>query len=165
MDSLYGKTYLGGLIFYLDKVDGTGMVAAPNNQSVSARWGCQGMDITQLPDVTMGPNSMGVEIATGARIGDGAMNTDAILGECAEMDIAAIFCREFGPDWFMPSRGELKLMRTNLHLKGYGNFPEMFYFSSTEISPVSAAAINFSNGSQFHEIKNAQMAVRAAKAF
>ncbi len=37
-------------------------------------------------------------------------------------------------DWFLPSLGELSLMRENLYAKGVGDFKNYFYASSTETS-------------------------------
>ena len=41
LESLYGLTYQGGLIAHLNLSNGTGFVAAPNDQG-KAPWGCQG---------------------------------------------------------------------------------------------------------------------------
>ena len=41
LEDLYGLSYQGGLIFYLDVINGIGMIAAPTNQG-TAQWGCSG---------------------------------------------------------------------------------------------------------------------------
>ena len=138
LDSLYGKMYEGGLIFYLNTNDGSGLVSATADNDARAAWGCRGIDIPGLNNVTtcaddcMPPEPQ--ETAEGARIGDGVANTDAILAGCNESGIAAEICRNLGAEWFLPSRGELDLMYTNLHLRGYGGFTSgsVLYWSSTE---------------------------------
>lgn len=166
LDSLYGKIYKGGLIFHLNTTDGTGLVAAPENLSSSIEWGCQGVDIPNLNNVQNGPPMSGPETIEGARIGDGLANTISILSGCDEDGIAAKLCQEIGPNWFLPSRSELRSMYNNLHLNGYGNFTTtQFYFTSTEISSASVSAMNFTNGSRFQDIKHSRRTARAAKAF
>ena len=163
LDSLYGKMYEGGLIFYLDTVDGSGMVAATVDQSDEAEWGCIGIDIPGLNNISSRP--VNPETQEGARIGDGAANTTAILTECMEAGIAAKLCRDLGDEWFLPSRGELKLMYTNLHENGHGAFAMNGYWNSTEYNGFVAWTTVFTSGGWFDDSKFSDAHVRAARAF
>jgi len=172
LSSLYGKTYEGGLIFYLNTNNGTGFVAAQVDQGVAV-WGCAGVDIPGLNNVTeLPPSSAGVETISGTRIGDGKANTDAILAACTGNDESARLCRDLGVDWFLPSRGELKLMYTNLHTNGHGNFSTddnggnswYGYWSSTEYDISNAWIQRFDTNVSGHAWKLVAH-VRAAKAF
>ena len=142
LDSLYGKMYEGGIIFYLNTDDGTGMVAATSDLNVDVgfyvEWGCYGTDLTGLNNITSNPPIPENETEQGARIGDGKANTDAILAECTTDDIAAKLCRDLGEDWFLPSRSALRLMYKNLNENGHGGFTNGFYWSSTEYSHANA---------------------------
>lgn len=164
IDSLYGKMYEGGIIFYLNTADGTGMVAAIENQSDFAKWGCPGTDIMGLENV---PGNAGVPEGSGAEIGDGSANTDAILAGCMPNDgTAAKLCRELGADWFLPSIKELNLMYTNLHDKGHGGFAANWYWSSTEFDGSNVWSRDFINGFQEVVSKGSNdYPVRAARAF
>jgi len=151
LESLYGKTYRGGFIFYLDTDSGIGMIAATEDQSDDAEWGCSPRSDSQ---------------ATGSSIGDGATNTDAILEECPNEVIAAKFCRDLGPDWFLPSRGELNLMYVNLFLNGHGGMTECCYWTSTEFDEREAWAHRFSDNKQDGALKSGNSRyVRAARFF
>lgn len=162
LSSLYGKMYEGGLIFYLNTDDGTGMVAALEDQNPGTAWGCQGTDIMGLNNVQGPPTNP--EIEEGARIGDGKDNTDAILAECIFTN-AAQLCRELGEDWFLPSRGELELMATNLPASGHNALAPFAYWSSTEIDldQVWIHFIDTDFPSEFSKSNGAR--VRAAKSF
>ncbi len=163
LDSLYGKRYAGGIIFYLDTADGTGLVAATEDQSGRIAWGCSGTDIMGIAN-NQDFSVPDPETAVGARIGDGAANTDAILAECTEAGIPAALCRNLGADWFLPSRGELNLMYTNLQLNGHGGLSD-YYWSSTEGNASVAWPQNFDDGAQVFNVKTNNAYVRAAKAF
>lgn len=135
IDELYGLTYEGGLIFYLNTTDGTGLVAATGNQSDNADWGCSGTDIPGLDNVSDLPSNP--ETAVGARVGDGKDNTAAIVAACTEAGFAAKLCDNLvingKDDWFLPSRGEMFLIFSNLHVKAGIDFDTgQFYCSSTE---------------------------------
>lgn len=49
-------------------------------------------------------------------------------------------------DWFLPSLGELSLMRENLYAEGVGNFKDYFYASSTETSETNFMSNYFPTG-------------------
>lgn len=130
LDSLYGKEYVGGIIFYLNTNNGNGMVAAKDDlDSYNCRWGCNDTDISNLPNV---PTALtGTETAEGAKIGDGATNTQAIIASCSPGYFPAGQAADYNgggyTDWFLPSRGELNEMFQNIDL------PYRFgYWSSTE---------------------------------
>jgi hypothetical protein len=162
LDSLYGKFYKNGFIFYLDTTDGTGLIAATEDQSADAVWGCIGDDL-------IGLNNVGTQadpaIEEGARIGDGGANTDAILIECIEEGIAAMLCRNIGPGWFLPSISELNLMHSNLYENGRGGFKSMRYWSSTEYHLSLTWFKDFTGNFPGAALKNIGHRVRAARAF
>lgn len=110
LESLYGKYYQGGLIYFLNINDGTGFVAAPTDQEDVIRWG--------------GGAPSGLYI----NLYKGLSNTTRILSwyNWNSYDNAAGRCykytRDGYTDWFLPSSNELSLMYNNLHKNGYGNF-------------------------------------------
>jgi hypothetical protein len=124
-----------------------GLVAAPTDQSAGALWGCWRTDIPGAPNVTNFPPT-----GPGADIGWGAVNTTAIVNNCADAGIAARLCDDLVlngyNDWFLPSTGELNLMYTNLHLDGLGGFAAFWYWSSTEFDNGLAWGQDFISGGQ-----------------
>ena len=165
LDSLFGKIYMNGFIFHLDTDFGTGLIAALEDQHSAIAWGCPWVDLEGLNTVDTGPPLNEPETVEGARIGDGLPNTLTIIEECDEDDIAARICQQIGEEWFLPSRAELRLMYDNLHTNLSGNFRPIFYLSSTEVGKSAVSAMNFSNGSRFHDTKSAKRSIRAARAF
>ncbi|GJM17608.1 MAG: hypothetical protein DHS20C13_29350 [Thermodesulfobacteriota bacterium] len=168
IDSLYGKFYKGGLIFYVDvndEIDGIeGMVAAMDDSAV---WGCSGTDIVSLNNVPW--NGGNLPDGIGAEIGHGFINTSEILTACTTNGIASKLCRDFGNQWFLPSIKELDLMYTNLDQNGYGDFANDEYWSSTEYDADFAWSKvfknDFSNGFLALIAKFENLHVRAAKSF
>ncbi|MGB0932330.1 MAG: hypothetical protein ACPGVB_16230 [Chitinophagales bacterium] len=162
LSSLYGKRYAGGLIFYVNANDGSGMVAAEEDQSKGARWGCQGE----------------INGADGEVLGTGVQNTMEILAGCTTSGIAAKICDDLElngyMDWFLPSKGELNLIWTNLadfdgdgHISGVsiGEFEGAFYSSSTEFSDQKTWVQFFGGGLQIDDYKGNFHNVRAVRAF
>ena len=108
---LIGRSYLNGYIFYLDVEKREGMVTRV--VLGSHQFGCLNQNIEELPFVTSDPQD--IEAEPGARIGDGMSNTNAILANnCLPSNHGAAVCRQLGPEWFLPSRGEMNLIFKNL---------------------------------------------------
>jgi len=124
LESLYGKTYAGGLIFYLDIATGKGYAAAPNDQSTALVWD---------------HNSTGLEAtgATSTNFGDGEVNTFTITTTLGTGNYAAQICSDLVladySGWFLPTLDELEEMYDVLHAKGLGNFQAAKYWSSSEL--------------------------------
>ena len=134
----------GGIVFH-DKGAFTNgwryMEAAPKDL-VPVQWGALGVDVQ----------------GTSEAVGTGKANTEriaAVLRQRGE-DGAALFCAVLDSngykDWFLPSYGELDLMRRNLKLNGHGNFGSGLYWSSSQnsgnawVDGQRASAQRFSDG-------------------
>jgi hypothetical protein len=168
LDSLFGKIYLDGFIFYLDTTDGSGLVVATTDQSDAAEWGCYNLDIAGAANVFAFPSEP--ETEQGARIGDGNVNTNAILAEMctnsAGADVyAAKLCRDLGPEWFLPSREELFLIQKHLVANDLGNFEENYYWTSTEADSVLAWMTRLVTLDQGFADKELPAHVRAIKSY
>jgi subtilisin-like proprotein convertase family protein len=154
LDSLYGKSYQGGIIAYLNTTTGAGFVAAPSNQSTGTVWGCDGTDIPG---------------ADGMAIGTGAQNTIDIEAGCTEAGIAADICANLAlnnySDWFLPSMEELNVLYVNLDQKGFGAFTNNLYWSSSEYEAGVARLQNFTDGGWGIAVKYEVGHVRAIRNF
>jgi len=169
---LYGMNYKGGLIFYLDTINGNGMVAAANDFETDFIWGKEGRD-SPAPTVWDGNH----DAYEGADIGHGISNTDSIVTIDNEMELgfvtAAEACynstEEGFDDWFLPSRAEMNRIYLNLKEKGVGNFPTNsnsdVYWTSTEHGVNSAWVITMNSGSQSFANKETANHTRAAREF
>jgi hypothetical protein len=157
LDSLYGKAYQGGLIFYIDTQDTIpgieGLVSASSNQNIT-EWGCSGTLISGADETA---------------IGTGEENTVAIELGCSTSDIASEVCANLSldgyDDWFLPSQDELRTMYYNLKVNGFGNFDPYPYWSSTQINITQAWGIQFGSGSNTGGDKSTNRRVRAVRAF
>ncbi len=158
LDSLYGKNFEGGLIFYLNTADGSGLVAAMSDQG-SAEWGCLSVDLANVPNSPSGTGP-------GAEIGDGESNTVNILSDCSARPIAASMADALGAGWYLPSIKELGLMHDNLFMHGAGGFSTAdSYSSSTEVGANEFWEKNFQFDLEIQQFKGNSNLVRAAKQF
>lgn len=156
LDSLYGKYYQGGLIFYLDVVTGKGLVVTSTNFPQTI-WGCYGTNISGAQDES---------------IGSGAKNTSQIILECSEENIAARVCSEYVvqgyDDWFLPSRNELKEIWDKIKYLDTGDefVNGIGYWSSTQLTSTLAFAQDLSSGYQANgNGKTDLYFIRAVRAF
>ena len=102
-------------------------------------------------------------------MGTGAANTTAIANSLFGDEPGAVrLCYDLEidgyDDWFLPSKGELQLMRENLAPGTYG-FLARDYWSSSETAYGDAWALNFGDLTWYNVIKGLRLQVRAARAF
>jgi hypothetical protein len=157
---IYGTTYKGGLIAYLDTVVGTGIIVAHEDQSGGAPWGCYG-GIATFP--------------IGTSIGTGQQNTSEIVTGCHESGIAAKLCDNYSvsvngttySDWFLPSMYELIACYSNLKTNNLGNFASAPYWSSTQLigSFLDTISIYMNDGLSSRTDPRALHVVRAVRYF
>ena len=146
-----GDAYQGGIVFHYDSINGNGLIAANTNQG-AAEWGCQGTYISG---------------ADGTAIGTGQQNTLDIIAGCSTAGIAARLSDSYSitqdgityNDWYLPSKDELQLIRTNLWLPyGVANPIGLnglnYYWSSTEDWGSSAICQQMYSSSQPHASKS-----------
>ena len=128
---------------------------------------------TEWTDKDWGWGSYGTLIGgTEAEIGTGQNNTTKIVtwfNSHSETGSAAQLCDTlvYGgySDWFLPSKDELDLMYTNLHLQGVGGFAVNLYWSSSEGDAYNAWSQDFLNGFQYYVTKGLIDRFRAIRAF
>jgi len=109
---------------------------------------------------------------TGTGIGAGQSNTTTIviwLNSHLETGRAAQLCNDlivdgYG-DWFLPSKGELNEMYTNLKVHEVGGFGSDHYWSSSEYNAYLAWLQTFGSGFQGSSAKDYGRRVRAVRVF
>ncbi len=166
LDSIYGKEYDGGLIFYIDVLNEypwDGLVAATEDQEAVAEWGCWG---TNLPIAdAAGPQE------EGAKLGDGLSNTIVLGNECSDQNFAAKICSDLElnghDDWFLPSIKELEYMYFNIGPPrgNVGCFQYDYYWSSSEKDDLLSWFYDFQISDPLFFNKFGTNRVRAVRAF
>jgi len=174
LDSLYGKTYQGGLIAYLDIGNGTGLIAAATDQFTGIQWTMSAHQSTTVPngatDITNGSANTASIVAQAGVPAAGGDNYAAYL--CDTLSLGGY------TDWYLPSKDELNYLWENLadsdgdyfnsgptDPNNLGGFAYNIYWSSTEYDNSDAWKKNFSNGLQYPSFKNSTGFVRAVRAF
>ena len=134
-----GDFYQGGIIVYMLKPGDPGFsssiphgLIAPQTDQGAAVWGCDGTD---LP---------GANLST---FGSGLQNTNDIIANCGQANIAARICDNLVyngySDWYLPSSAELSKIFTANNIGNFANtyYSNSYYWSSTEVSGASASLV------------------------
>ena len=160
-----GALINGGIVFYIDETGEHGLVAAMEDLEGTYEWGCYGIDLN-------GNNSNVSPELDG--IGTGLQNTLEKVAGCSETPIAAsealAYESEGYNDWFLPSKDELLEMYNTIGNGGpegnVGGFQDDLYWSSSELSNVTAWYVNFSKGyANSYLDKSNAFRVRAIRSF
>lgn len=134
----YGLRHEGGLIFFIDQNSPRGLIAELEDVDFRS-WGCAGINLPDLPDITSDPPS-----GSAAGIFDGEIVSNIIESNCGQESAAFSAIQAGG---FLPSILELEEMNNNIGFNApapktnIGNFDPIFYWSSTEESATNAWAI------------------------
>jgi hypothetical protein len=163
----------GGFVFYVNAQGTHGMEMAPASTQFQSQWGCYTTSVA----------------GTSASVGSGQNNSQLILDyhasinfyanpqQCQQVvvstgDVAAKNCANlvFGgkDDWYMPSIGELQLIRDNLYANGLGDIETISVWSSSTQNPSNirqSRVMQFDNNSTWGMWKEDLTDHRAIRSF
>ncbi len=160
LDLVLGSVFQGGKVAYILQVSDPGhipgqthgIIAAANDQSIGAEWGCIGSTLTG---------------ADAEILGTGYQNTLDIVAGCTTAGIAAKLCADLVlgtyTDWALPSKDELDVLYQNQ--SAIGNFSIKDYWSSSEFIINYSWFQNFGDGKPESGLKDYKACVRAIRYF
>ena len=140
MSIAIGKTYQGGIIFYIDETGLHGLIAAPGDQGSALKW--DNGDYIRVgntsPDIGAGlANTVNIIAALGPGSYPAQITYDLSLNDYS--------------DWFLPSEYEMDVMYRNIGpgapapLTNIGGFASEWYWTSHEDGSNNAHAWFFGN--------------------
>ena len=155
-----GDSYQGGKIAYIFQSGDTGYVAGETHGLIAATE-------DQSERIQWYNGSSIITGATGAFIGTGLTNTNAIIAAQGSGSYAASIARDYNgggyTDWFLPSKDELNQLYENK--TAIGGIANSYYWCSTESEFSSAWWQDLSSGYQAPDNKDATYYVRAVRTF
>jgi hypothetical protein len=160
-----GQAYGGGVIAYVYQSGDPGYVEGESHGMIAATGDQSSMGIQW----SLGTNYVATG-ATGVALGTGAANTSAIIAAQGDPAIsyAAGLARAYTggghTDWYLPSKDELRKLYLSKDAIG-GSWSARYYWSSSELSPVSAWLQDFSSGHQSADVKQDLQGVHAVRSF
>jgi hypothetical protein len=155
-----GESFCGGIIFYVCENGQHGLIAAPRDQNDEISWNNGINRYTNTTGDGIRSGEMNTLLITALQTNDNPTGNFAAK-VCADYSVT-VNGVTFG-DWYLPSKYELNLLFTKKSI--VGGFSDNYYWSSTELSSISAWAQNFSTGIQYNLKKISPFSVRAIRAF
>jgi hypothetical protein len=159
-----GDTYGGGIVAYIYPSGDPGYVAGETHGLIVT-----GGDLIGL-GIRWDNGSTQTVGTTSTALGTGSANTDAIIavqGPVATSYAAGLARAYTGgghSDWYLPSKDELHKAYLNKAAIG-GSWDSRYYWTSSELSAVSAYVEDFTNGHQTAPVKTGPQGVRAFRSF
>jgi hypothetical protein len=159
-----GDTYGGGIVAYIYQSGDPGYVAGETHGLIVT-----GGDLIGL-GIRWDNGSTQTVGTTSTALGTGSANTDAIIavqGPVATSYAAGLARAYTGgghSDWYLPSKDELHKAYLNKAAIG-GSWDSRYYWTSSELSAVSAYVEDFTNGHQTAPVKTGPQGVRAFRSF
>ena len=159
-----GDAYGGGIVAYIYQSGDPGYVAGETHGLIVATGDSSTLGIQWYNGSNISTG------ATGMVLGTGAANTDAIITAqgAVATSYAAGLARAYNggghSDWYLPSKAELHQAYLNRAAIG-GSWDARYYWTSSELSVVSAYVEDFTNGHQTAPVKSMLNGVRAFRSF
>lgn len=155
-----GQTYGGGKIFYVDNTGQHGLIASPEDLTLSIHY-----DIDGSTGTGMTTNASAIALGTGST------NTNTLISQYGSARFhAASFCKIYYSgggytDWYLPSLMELRELYNQRNV--VGGLLSNSYWSSSEIDFNNAWTINFGTASYaaVRTNKSTNIALRAIRTF
>lgn len=155
LTEIYGNTYKGGLIVYLDVSTGEGLVSTSSDIASDMEWASGSIStFWGLTDTTLWAGASNT--ATIASFGIASCHKT-----CADLSLNGF------DDWYLPSKHELRLVYQAIGAVGTGNLTQSaVYWSSSEVDIDNAwRLINYSGQGIQSYLKIYPSKVRAVRKF
>ena len=155
-----GESYGGGIIFFVYDNGQHGLIAAVQDQDFGIGWYNGVLRYTNTVGDGVNAGAMNTTLIISLQTNDNPVGSFAAK-KCADYSVTANGVT-YG-DWYLPSKYELAKLYSQKNV--VGGFRDDYYWSSTELSSITAWSQNFSNGDRFNLDKSLPYCVRAIRAF
>ena len=118
----------GGRVFYTTDDGRHGMESAPNDIT-GLEWGCHGVQVEGVTSFGIGDGDVNSK-----DLGDNACASVSRWGGRTISDAVRDYDAKGFKDWYIPSRGDMSRMYSELTSKGVGNFARNLYWVSSVLS-------------------------------
>jgi hypothetical protein len=155
-----GESYGGGIVFYVSENGRHGLIASMVDQDPAIQWYNGVKRYTNTAGDGIGAGEMNTALIIALQTNDEPMGNFAAK-LCADY-LVTVGGESFG-DWYLPSKYELAILYLQRDL--VGNFDSDYYWSSTELSSISAWCQDFSTGVVSNLTKSFPLGTRAIRSF
>jgi hypothetical protein len=169
IDSLYGKDFQAGIIFYYDSVQHTGMVMSKKDihypydiNATKIYWNCvDTITGAKATKIGTGQDNSNKIVATRCKL----YNTDEKKRMLGPADLCDLYHTGGFTEWYLPSKDELNQIYIHLAKPDRYSFLNHMYWTSSEKNNRFAWIQYFQDGGQAYYIKHYAYYVRAIHDF